>query len=285
MKQAGLILLCYLTMHIGVAQGQTNEKQHIGRYGRYDGVCLFEDGQFLLYGYATAVFGRYTINDDKIRFSPDTRDLFEVYGHRNPQIDGQQSRWQFIGFEEGETYFRFDQDSIHRVFNADANCFSYPYSTMRQQSAEHIFLMDRPEDSSTFKTFHFANTAAYNDFVLVYNRIGEEHQDFVGRLEDNVLHLSNYGGANGYRKNEEDKEWDEFLQFKAQYEQEAEYRENSYIDDGTQLQYDKVRQQKNSNQPSAPSPFAKSTIFHTVCDDSLEQSYQDMENETHTEIQ
>lgn len=271
MKQAGLILLCYLTMQIGFAQGQTNAKQHIGRYGHHDGVCLFADGQFLLYGYATAVFGRYILQDDKILFYPDRRDLFEVYGHRNPQIEGEQSRWQFIGFEEGATFAQFDQDSIHRVFNADANCFTYPYITNRPQPVERIALMDQAEDSSTFKTFHFANTAAYNDFVLVYNRIGEEHQDFVGRFEDNVLKLSNYGGHNGYRKKEEDKEWDEFLQFKAQHEQATAYREKSYMDHDTQLQYDKVPLQKNNGQPAAPSPFAKATIFHTVCDDSLEQ--------------
>lgn len=44
MIQPPLILLCSLTMLIGVVQGQTNEKQYIGRYGHNDGVCLFEDG-------------------------------------------------------------------------------------------------------------------------------------------------------------------------------------------------------------------------------------------------
>ncbi|PRD57026.1 hypothetical protein [Sphingobacterium gobiense] len=269
MKHTPLILLCTLTILIGVVQGQTNEKPYIGRYGHNDGVCLFADGQFLLYGYATAVFGRYTLKDDKILFYPHRRDLFEVYGHRNPQIEGEQSRWQFIGFEEGATFAQFDQDSIQRVFNADANCFTYPYITNRTQQVKHITLMDQAEDSSTFETYRFANTAAYNDFVLVYNKINEEHHDFVGRLEDNVLKLSNYGGDTGYVKQEEDTEWDELLQFKAQYEQATVYRDHSYMDDRTQLQYDKVPQQKDSTHPSVPSPFAKSTIFHAVCDDSI----------------
>lgn len=43
------------------------------------------------------------------------------------------------------------------------------------------------------------------------------------------------------------------------------------MDDETQLQYHKVHQQKSRNQPAASSLFAKATIFHTVCDDSLEQ--------------
>jgi hypothetical protein len=281
MKQVGLILLCYLTLHIGFAQGQTNEKQYIGRYGRYDGVCLFEDGQFLLYGYATAVFGRYTKNGEKILFYPDRRDLFEVYGNQNPQIEERQSRWQFIGFEEGATFAQFDQDSTHRVFNTDANCFTYPYITNRTQRVERIALMDQADGSSTFDTFLFVNTAAYNDFVLVYNKIGEEHHDFVGRLEDNVLKLSNYGGDNGYIKQEEDKEWDEFLQFKAQYEQEAEYRENSYIDD--EMEYHKVPPDKSSDQLSASLPLAGSPIFYAVCEGSLELWSPDTENPVNTE--
>jgi len=39
--------------------------------------------------------------------------------------------------------------------------------------------MNQPEDSAIFKTFHFPNTAAYNDFVLVYNKMDKAHQDFA----------------------------------------------------------------------------------------------------------
>ena len=272
MKQVGLILLCYLSMHSSFAQQRTNEKQYVGRYGYNDGVCLFEDGQFLLYGYATAVFGRYTINDDKIQFYPDRRDLFEVYGTQNPQIEGEQSRYQFMGFEEGDTFAQFDQDSIRRVFNVDANCFNYPYSMERTQLAEYIFLMDQTEDASTFKTFHFANIAAYNDFILVYNKIGEQHQDFVGRLEGNILKLSNYGGEDGYKKREEDTEWDEILQWKAQYEELMAYQEHAYRDNQTQIEYHKVPLQKSGDHPLASLLLAKSPIFYTVCEGSLEQS-------------
>ena len=278
MKQIPLILLCSLTMLIGFAQGQTNEKQYIGRYGHHDGVCLFEDGQFLLYGYATAVFGRYTINDNKIQFHPDRRDLFEIYGHRSPQIEGNQSRWQFIGFEEGETFAQFDQDSIYRVFNADANCFTYPYSTNRTQLADHIVLMDQPEDSSSFSAFHFTNSAAYNDFVLVYNKVDEQHQDFVGRLEGNVLKLSNYGGEEGYQKRQENTEWEEILEWKAQYAAMVADLEHSYTDDETQIEYHKVPLQKSVDQPSPSLPFADSPIFYTVCEGFADDSYQPTHN-------
>lgn len=33
--------------------------QYAGGYGSNDGVYLFDDGTFILYGYATAVFGEY----------------------------------------------------------------------------------------------------------------------------------------------------------------------------------------------------------------------------------
>lgn len=283
MKKVFIILLCYLTMHISFTYGQPNEKQYIGRYGYNDGVCLFEDGQFLLYGYATAVFGRYQFQDDKILFYPDRRDLFEVYGTQNPQIKGEQSRWQFMGFEEGETFVQFDQDSIYRVFNADANCFSYPYSTNRTQPVEHINLMDQPEDSSIFKTFHFANTAAYNDFVLVYNKMDKAYEDFTGRLEDNVLKLSNYGGEDGYKKQDEDTEWDEILQWKAQYGAMVADLEHSYTDDETQIEYHKIPLQKSGDQPLASLPHAKSPIFYAVCEGSLELWSPDAENAINAE--
>ncbi|RZF62522.1 SecDF P1 head subdomain-containing protein [Sphingobacterium corticibacterium] len=283
MKQIGLTLLCYLSVQLGILHGQTKEKHYIGRYGHNDGVCLFEDGQFLLYGYATAVFGRYQFQGNEMLFYPDKRDLFEVYGTQNPQIEGKQSRYQFMGFEEGETFAKFDQDSIYRVFNADANCFNYPYSTNRTQPVEHITLMSQPEDSAIFQTFHFANTAAHNDFVLVYNKVDRVHQDFVGRLEGNVLKLSNYGGEDGYKKKEEDTEWDEILQWKAQYEALIAYQEHSYTDEETQTEYHKLPLQKSNDQPSASSSVAKSPIFYTVCEGSLELWSPDAENIVNTE--
>ncbi|NGM65403.1 hypothetical protein [Sphingobacterium sp. SGR-19] len=128
----------------------------------------------MLYGYATAVFGRYTINDSKIQFHPNRRDLFEIYGHRSPQIEGDESRWQFTGFEEG------------------------------------------------------------------------------------------------YLKQQENTEWKEILEWKAQYAAMVADLEHSYTDDETQIEYHKIPVQKNSGQKSASLPLAASTIFHTECEGSPE---------------
>src|SRR5690606_274026 len=108
------------------------------------------------------------------------------------------SRFRFMGFEEGDTFVQFDQDSTFRVFNTDANCFSHPYTTTRTQPTKDIALLLQSQEAESFQTFYFTNSTGYNDVVLVYNKVDELYDDFVGQLEGNVLKLSNIGGADGY---------------------------------------------------------------------------------------
>ena len=69
-------------------QGENQEryKEISGRYGSNDGICLFEDGTFMLYGYATAVFGHYGFEKDYLLFYTDKQDLFEIYAHQDPSL-------------------------------------------------------------------------------------------------------------------------------------------------------------------------------------------------------
>ncbi|TJY65847.1 preprotein translocase subunit SecD [Sphingobacterium alkalisoli] len=217
LKWVGILLFCCFMVNNIFAQTKTGEKKHVGRYGGNDGICLFEDGQFLLYGYATAVFGNYHVENDGIHFYPDRRDLFEVYGHYNPQLEAEHSRWNFVGFEEGNTFVRYDEDSIHRVFNEGANCFSGPFIKSWPHGATIVSLTERNNEELTFKTWHFENKDACNDFIAVYNEVREQHKDFRGALEGNILKLSNYGGDEGYTKREDDQEWDDILALKAEY--------------------------------------------------------------------
>jgi|GEM_PF-6951545 len=278
MKQYRLSLLCYLTLLVGVAQAQPPANHHVGHYGNSDGVCLFEDGKFLLYGYATAIFGRYTINDSKIQFYPDRRDQFEAYGTKNQEIEANQSRFRFMGFEEGDTFVQFDQDSTFRVFNTDANCFSYPYTTTRTQPTKDIALLLQSEEAESFQTFYFANSTGYNDVVLVYNKVDELYNDFVGQLEGNVLKLSNIGGADGYSKQEEDREWEDILAWKIQYEEMIVALDSSYTDERTQITYAKIKAQKAGEQASFDKPLAHSPVFQVACEGSLELPTTNTEN-------
>ncbi|AJW62033.1 hypothetical protein VO54_00544 [Elizabethkingia miricola] len=45
--------------------------QYARGYDSNDGVYLFDDGTFILYGYATAVFGEYNFDKDVLLFFPE----------------------------------------------------------------------------------------------------------------------------------------------------------------------------------------------------------------------
>lgn len=215
------------------AQGQNpgkdpRYKQYAGQYGSSDGICLFEDGIFMLYGYATIVFGNYTFEKDLLRFTPDKQELFAVFAHKNPTI-GDSTRIDFAGFERGETFVQFNKEKISRVFNEDANCFDGPFVYQRPGKLTDITLSQTPdryveEGKKSENSWLFKNDKGYNDFIFVYNRPAREYQDFVGKMkpgQDGVLALSNYGGDKGFTRRHKSGEgdWGEILQMKAEYYQ------------------------------------------------------------------
>lgn len=203
------------------AMSQTTKinKDYIGRYGSSDGICIFEDGKFLLYGYATMVFGNYKLDGSKIEFRPYRRDLFEFYGNRNPQLENGKTRWHFVGFERGNTFVKFDEDSVQRVFNVGANCFSSPFIHNHDETVKAITLIEEKEgfDGNSYLNWQFTN-ADCNDFIIVYNEVKYENEDFFGTIEDGVLRISNYGGDSGYKKHQDDHEWDDIISMKKEYE-------------------------------------------------------------------
>lgn len=206
-------------------------RQYAGRYGSNSGVCLFEDGKFLMYGYATAVFGNYTFEKDYLLFYPDRQELFQVYAHRNKGI-GDSVRIQFAGFERGTTYVQFDKDSIRQVFNDDANCFDAPYVHQATGAPAIITLSNKLGETGWYRgqpnnSWRFPIAKGFNDLILVYNEPRREYEDFSAMLvttkEGTILRLSNYGGDGGYGKqtpdNEEQKQWQEVLTRKEQYDE------------------------------------------------------------------
>jgi len=241
-KTLTLMILLMLPILASAQKPATNMdyKKYTGRYGSNSGICLFDDGRFLLYGYATAVFGDYKINNESLLFFPDKLELFEVYGHHNKSI-AKGMRANFKGFERGDpTYIDLSGKGMQRVFNEDANCFDGPFVYETVGVTKQIGLVTpavpasfRPARNGQFWTYD--NKEGYNDFILIYNAPKREYEDFQGRVlsaeGQKFIQLSNYGGEEGYRLNlAEEKNWSEMLDWKKQYDAgRAAESNNAYV--------------------------------------------------------
>ncbi|MBO9591572.1 MAG: hypothetical protein J7599_01605 [Niabella sp.] len=209
-KKIILPVLLLLTLYTGYGQSDHSYKQLQGRYGgTSDGIYLFEDRTFLLYGYATMVFGKYTLEKELLSFYPDKPEqVFSVYARKDTAIKG--IRLAFGGFERGSTFIRFDEAPVKRVFNEHANCFSAPfvYDTIyhpRQITLSHQ--LDAPwRLPKTGKGPNsFLLPVQANDYILVYHQPDRYHDPFKGRIitKDGILLLATTLTSRQFAKQED----------------------------------------------------------------------------------
>ncbi|MCX2454191.1 preprotein translocase subunit SecD [Pedobacter sp. PLR] len=240
MKSLITLLVSLLLLNSASAQHQTKDvryKKYAGHYGNTSGISLFEDGTYLLYGYATGVFGTYKFEKDYLLFYPDQQELFEVFAHQNPALRDS-TRINFLGFERGgKTFAKFDQDSLRKVFNDDVNCLNAPFVYQKAGQTKNIILSRLPEEAAKpnvaiESSRHYHNASGYNDFILVHNAPKREYEDFSAMIipakTGDVIKLSNYGGDEGYPKQnkEEQARWKEILEWKSQYDQSKGVKKN-----------------------------------------------------------
>lgn len=240
-------------------------KQVSGWYGNNDGVCLFEDGTFLLYGYATAVFGHYVSRNGKLLFYPDKPDLFEVYATYNPGI-GDSTRINFRGFERGgKAVVQWGHAPAQQVFNDDANCFDAPFvyslsHKLRDFTLSCTIAEEEPGYPVPENTWQYKHSG-YNDFIWYFHKPRREEQDFVAVLRQNGdkqnLFLSEYGDGKGYPKRSladesRRQEWNELLEMKTQYYRDKENVKlgllankhyKLFLQDGDDYRFDSVTNQ------------------------------------------
>lgn len=207
-----------------------------GRYGSSEGICLFEDSTFLLYGYATAIFGHYRIEGERLFFTPDKPALFDVYATHNKSIGGH-TKINFMNFEGyGRTFLQLDRDSVRQVFNDGANCFDVPFVAEEDRIPQALVLSAEESDYRPpigANAFHYENSALYNDIMIVYHPPKREYEPFSASFyrkgTEVALMLSNFATEKGYRKNEPDedeqKQWREVLEMKTQYGAETEMKQ------------------------------------------------------------
>ena len=208
-------------------------EQYSGGYGSNDGIYLFEDGRFILYGYATAVFGEYSIDKDILSFFPEKRELFEVYATQNKSL-GSKTRINYAGFERGSiSLIRFNNDkSLQNIFNDNPNCFSGPFVSEVPKNVNEFTLYNLADKEfgdriRPYNSWKYKNDKGYNDFIFIYNQPRPEYENFSGKMVTNekgtTLKLSNFGGENGYPKydlkqnEEKQSQWKELLDMKDKY--------------------------------------------------------------------
>ncbi|WP_300597877.1 hypothetical protein [Niabella sp.] len=226
-KKITLPVLLLLAVCSAFGQDGRSYKNIQGRYGgTSDGIYLFEDSSFLLYGYATMVFGKYNIEKELLSFYPDKPEqVFTVYARNDKTIKG--IRLAFGGFERGTTLIRFDEAPVKRVFNKNANCFSAPfvydtaYHPKQIALSHHLEALWRlPETKKEPGSFRFPVT--HNDYILVYHQPDRYHDPFKGRIltKEGILLLETTLTSRQFEKQEEAPDnLEEVTQLKTAYEQ------------------------------------------------------------------
>lgn len=186
-----------------------------GRYGGVqDGICIFDDGRFFLYGYATLVPGTYHVEKDRIRFVPDKpANTFIVFARENKDLHDS-VRMYFNGFERGQTFLQLDNGKTRRVFNEGANCFNPPYIYEAATVPSQITFSHVTDDYGVLKTDK--NTEIYrpdkklNDFVFLYQRPNRYMEPFVGVItkEEDVMVLQTSLTSRKFVMEPDDKEFE-----------------------------------------------------------------------------
>lgn len=221
-------------------KGENWPKEIAGQYGNMDGIALFDDGTFILYGYATIVLGKYEKEKTYLKFTTEKLDTILVFGHKNPALVGK-STMVFSGFENGSNFIQFDSEMPQRVFNENANCFDSPFifdAPEVPSKVNIITVSDRDDQHASSWTF--SNDHQYNEFVFIHNQPKRAYEDFFGGFYQDEggklnIQLSHYGGEKGYKRrfeNDENEQWPEILELRSGFEQMNDFQDDYFVNPG-----------------------------------------------------
>ena len=174
MKKYLLFLILFIANKTFAQTENNMQKSTSGMYGKSgnSGIYIYDDGTFALFGYATLVIGKYTLNDNQINFVPDiSKRVFTFLGRKNPKIKkGVKLTFSGNFLNDGPTYIKFDNDSLVPVFDEDYNAGAsdyvsqlsyYPKTiTLAQNTVNHLY---------RYNTNSISLDSNYNDLLLFYN--------------------------------------------------------------------------------------------------------------------
>ncbi|MCF6279052.1 MAG: hypothetical protein L3J14_01760 [Flavobacteriaceae bacterium] len=191
MKLIKLILII-ATIMTKTASAQNN-LNIIGTYNIDSGAQLniLENGGFAIIHYGGIQTGKWKIADNNtVQFTPNKKNTFELYGRHNKDIKNG-TKMFFSGFENAQTFIQLNATkkyTMQRIFNIDANCFSFPYVHTFNTSTNNILLMTKKYDQKIGKIMTFKNPENYNDFMAIFTNQEEiEIIPFSALFKDNTL--------------------------------------------------------------------------------------------------
>ncbi|QDW24821.1 hypothetical protein [Pedobacter sp. KBS0701] len=233
MKKYLLILTLLLINKVFAQQENRMTKNTSGRYvqGSQNGIYIYDDGSFALFGYATLVLGKYTLSNNQINFIPDIpKQVFTVLGRKNTAVKSGVKLTFASGFlNDGPTYIKFDDDSLMNTFEEDYDG-GEPYYvielarspktlTLAQNTINHLY----QNNTNIFNLDHH-----FNDFLLFHHKTVGEQKPFSAtfKTENGKTILQSRWGD--FKKNETgaDAEFDTFISnYKKQQQKGKEAKE------------------------------------------------------------
>lgn len=200
MKKKGLLLVIIMMSNFASAQNVPDIMgfYSLGSSSPEGGSHLFvlEKGNYAITYFGGIQTGKWKFTEDNnFKFTPNIRESkFELFGRHNKDLNGN-TKILFGGFEKSQTFIQLrtaneEENTLQRVFNLEANCFSPPYVYTFKSIANSISFLSIQFDEPKSTIITIENPDAYNDFVANFIAVDNyETQPFFAKFKDDKLYF------------------------------------------------------------------------------------------------
>jgi len=176
-------------------------------------LIILENGNYAITYFGGIQTGQWELTkDNNYLFTSNLKESkFELFGRYNKDLK-ESTKIFFTGFENSETFIQLRTSkeegyNMQRVFNLDANCFSFPYVHTFKTAANSISLMFESYGEGRSKIITFNNSEGYNDFLANYIEVGShEARPFYATFKDNSLYFEDNNFSERTPLNEDDED-------------------------------------------------------------------------------
>ncbi|AUP77556.1 hypothetical protein [Flavivirga eckloniae] len=202
MKKYRLLLITIVMFNLANAQNTPDiiGQYNLGSSSPEGGSHLFvlENNHYAILYFGGIQTGQWEFTSDQtFKFSPDIKEnKFELFGRHNKDLKNS-TKIFFNDFEKGETFVQLKttqekENIFQRVFNKNANCFSFPYVHTFELIGDRISFMSIQYDDKNTYNITFENPDKYNDFVANFTEVdSHEVQPFFATFNNGELKLIN----------------------------------------------------------------------------------------------